>query len=112
MGGGKGQNRRVTAPQEASDIECRRVVARGVVQGVGFREACVQRAHALRITGWVRNRLDGSVEAVIQGPPATLDLMCEWLRNGVPGARVDALQVQPLARPCRNLGSFERRPTA
>lgn len=102
----------MTASQEAPDTQCRRVVARGVVQGVGFRDSCLQQARALRITGWVRNRLDGSVEAVIQGPPAVLDAMCDWLRHGVPGARVDALQVQPLPRPCRNLGSFERRPTA
>lgn len=83
-----------------------------MVQGVGFREACVQRARGLRIKGWVRNRLDGSVEAVIQGPPAALDAMCDWLAHDVPGARVDALQVQALPRPCENFGSFERRPTA
>lgn len=93
-------------------IECRRVVARGLVQGVGFRDSCRRYARAQGIGGWVRNRLDGSVEAVIQGQPAVLDAMCEWLGRHVPGARVDALEVEPLRRPCENLQGFERRPTA
>ncbi|HEX7637544.1 MAG TPA: acylphosphatase, partial [Burkholderiaceae bacterium] len=44
-------------------------VVRGRVQGVGFREACVAEARALGVAGWVRNRPDGSVEVVLQGPP-------------------------------------------
>ncbi|MBS0453460.1 MAG: acylphosphatase [Proteobacteria bacterium] len=102
----------MTASQEAPLNECRRVLAQGRVQGVGFRDSCLQQARALGIKGWVRNRSDGSVEAVIQGAPAVLDAMCRWLAHDVPGARVDALQVQPLARPCENMSGFERRPTA
>ena len=101
----------MTESKEATDTECRRVVARGLVQGVGFRYSCMQHARAQGIGGWVRNRTDGTVEAVIQGPPAVLDAMCDWLRHGVPGARVDALQVETLARPCRNLLGFDQRPT-
>jgi len=93
------------------DAQCRRVVAHGRVQGVGFRENCVTHARAKGVAGWVRNRADGTVEAVLQGPPAVLDAMCEWLRQHVPGARVDALDVEILPRPCRNLDSFERRPS-
>lgn len=97
--------------EDKRDHECRRVVARGRVQGVGFRESCVLHARAKGVTGWVRNRSDGTVEAVLQGAPTVLDSMCEWLRHHVPGARVDALDVQVLPRPCRNLDSFERRPS-
>lgn len=102
----------MSASQQAADIECRRVVARGRVQGVGFRDSCLQHARERAICGWVRNRADGSVEAVIQGPRSALDAMCDWLAHHVPGARVDALQVVALPRPCQNLRGFERRPTA
>lgn len=112
MGGGKRQNPRVAASQEAPETECRRIVARGVVQGVGFRNSCLQHARARGITGWVRNRSDGSVEAVIQGQPRALDAMCHWLAHHVPGAQVDALDVERLSGPCENLGGFEQRPTA
>ena len=51
----------------------RRLVARGRVQGVWFRESMRREAERLDITGWVRNRLDGSVEAVVQGRSAAVD---------------------------------------
>jgi acylphosphatase len=101
----------MAASREAAGLQCRRVVARGLVQGVGFRDSCVQGARDRGICGWVRNRSDGSVEAVIQGPPAALDGMCDWLAHHVPGARVEALHVETLSRPCENLRGFERRPT-
>jgi len=67
----------------------------GRVQGVFFRESCVQQARALGVDGWVRNRADGSVEALIQGPPDALEAMRAWLRHGPPSARVDALDCTP-----------------
>jgi len=48
-------------------IECRHVRVHGHVQGVGFREACIDAARRRAVTGWVRNRMDGSVEAILQG---------------------------------------------
>jgi len=48
-------------------LETRLVQVRGRVQGIGYREACVRRAHTLGVTGWVRNPMDGSVEAMVQG---------------------------------------------
>ncbi|MGR4871991.1 acylphosphatase [Variovorax sp. LARHSF232] len=93
------------------DSEVRRVRAHGLVQGVGFRESCVAYARANGVAGWVRNRGDGSVEAMLQGPPALLDRMCDWLRHEVPGARVDALDVRPEAAPVEPSSGFERRPT-
>ena len=53
-------------------LETRLVRVRGLVQGIGYREACVRRAHALSVTGWVRIRMDGSVEAMVQGSPEQL----------------------------------------
>ena len=69
-------------------IETYYVRISGLVQGVGFRLATVREAHQLKLGGWVANREDGSVEAVLQGPPAQVDRMLAWLRHGPPGARV------------------------
>ena len=71
----------------------------GRVQGIGYREACVGRARELGITGWVRNRMDDSVEAMLQGSPEQLARLCSWLRDGVPAARVDELEVTPVPLP-------------
>lgn len=81
---------------------------RGHVQGVWFRESCVQQARALGVAGWVRNRSDGSVEALLQGPPDALAAMRDWLRHGPPRARVDALEIAPQAD-APILAGFERR---
>jgi acylphosphatase len=65
--------------KEKGMLETRLVRVRGIVQGIGYREASVRRAHALGVTGWVRNRMDGSVEAMVQGSPEQLADMCAWL---------------------------------
>lgn len=69
-------------------IETYYVRVSGTVQGVGFRHATVRQAHALRIRGYVANREDGSVEAVIQGAANQVDRMLSWLRHGPPLAHV------------------------
>jgi acylphosphatase len=92
-------------------VGCQLARVRGRVQGVGFREACVYHARALGIAGWVRNRVDGSVELMLQGSPNQLAHMCDWLRTGVPEARVVALEVTDVQRPFDRLHSFERLPT-
>ena len=84
---------------------------RGRVQGVGFREACVAEARRLGIAGWVRNRADGSVEALLQGPPAALAAMRRWLGEGPPLAAVREVDVQDAPNDAA-LHGFERRPTA
>ncbi|WP_345537778.1 acylphosphatase [Variovorax defluvii] len=91
--------------------EARLVRAHGRVQGVGFRENCVRYARRNGVAGWVRNRHDGSVEALLQGSVLQLERMCVWLRSGVPGARVDALEVEAAAVPSPQLEGFERLPT-
>ena len=67
----------------------------GRVQGVGFRDAL--RAQALRhgVRGWVRNRRNGSVEAVFQGDAAAVEALLAWTRRGPPAARVDAVIAHP-----------------
>ena len=84
---------------------------RGRVQGVGYRESCVRQARVLGLAGWVRNCRDGSVEVLLQGPPDRLERMREWLGRGPASARVDAVEVTPLAPPQPVWTEFERRPT-
>jgi acylphosphatase len=90
-------------------MESRRLVIQGRVQGVGFRATLAWEAQKQGVTGWVRNRRDGTVEALIQGSGEAMAAMIAWARRGPPGARVDRVEVE--------LGSsdftdFEQRPTA
>ncbi|BDZ51832.1 acylphosphatase [Frondihabitans sucicola] len=72
----------------------RRVVVRGLVQGVGFRYWTVREASRLGIVGTVTNRADGSVEAVVEGPAEAVERLVGWFRDGgAPSARVDAVEV-------------------
>jgi acylphosphatase len=63
----------------------------GRVQGVGFRYACLHKAHLLGISGWVRNTDDGDVEVWAEGASEKLALFLDWLRIGPPSARVDSV---------------------
>jgi len=81
---------------------------RGRVQGIGYREACLRRADAMGITGWVRNRMDGSVEAMLQGSSEQLADMCAWLSEGMSAALVDDLEVTEVQPPFPRFGHFER----
>ena len=96
---------------ENGTIESWQVRVRGRVQGIGYREACVRRARTQGITGWVRNRTDGSVEVLLQGSPEQLADMCEWLREGISAALVDKLEVTEVQRPLPHFNQFERLPT-
>jgi acylphosphatase len=71
----------------------RRVVVSGDVQGVYFRDTCRRVAAAHRVSGWVRNLPDGSVEAVFEGTPDAVAGMLEWAEQGPPTAIVDSLDV-------------------
>ena len=70
-----------------------RLEIRGRVQGVGFRWAMVQEAKRLGVRGWVRNRRDGSVEAMLAGRPEAVDRIVEWARKGPRWAEVTAVDV-------------------
>ena len=69
----------------------RHVVIRGRVQGVGFRAWTEYTALDRGLEGWVRNRRDGSVEAVFAGPAEAVEAMIAECRRGPPGARIDSL---------------------
>jgi acylphosphatase len=71
----------------------RGVSVAGRVQGVWFRESCRDRALASGVAGWVRNLDDGRVEVVLEGPPAAVDEVVAWCRQGPPRARVDRVDV-------------------
>jgi acylphosphatase len=65
----------------------------GLVQGVGFRAFVEREAGARGLHGWVRNRRDGGVEAVLAGPAGRVDAMIDLCREGPPAARVDLIKV-------------------
>ncbi|MBF0624789.1 MAG: acylphosphatase [Magnetococcales bacterium] len=67
---------------------CRQVRMTGRVQGVWFRESTRREAERLGASGWVRNLPDGSVEARIYGPPAVVEALVAWCRQGSPMAQV------------------------
>ncbi len=75
-------------------VESRRLHARiyGLVQGVFFRDTTRQQARALNLSGWVRNEADGSVEVIAEGPPADLETLLQFLRQGPSHARVDRVE--------------------
>ena len=72
----------------------RRVVIRGRVQGVGYRAWAEHMALQRGLEGWVRNRADGTVEAVFAGPASVVAGMIEACQHGPPGAQVDALDAR------------------
>ncbi len=69
------------------------VVISGRVQGVGFRASCQHVAVELGLTGWVRNRWDGSVEALFEGEAAAVDAMLMWCHEGPPMADVTRVEI-------------------
>ncbi|UCU94312.1 acylphosphatase [Hydrogenophaga taeniospiralis] len=80
----------------------------GRVQGVGYRWNMAQQANALSLSGWVRNRLDGSVEAVACGPAEAVQALVDWAQCGPAGARVDGVVVTD-ADPIGSAAGFEQR---
>jgi acylphosphatase len=91
-------------------VIARRLVIRGRVHGVGYRDAAVQAAFVNQVGGWVRNRNDGTVEAFVQGSPDAVARYLEWARRGPPLARVTAVEVVD-DKPDESLRHFEWRPT-
>ncbi len=73
------------------------LVVRGRVQGVWYRGSMEEEAARLGVSGWVRNRPDGSVEAEIEGERAQVDALVAWARHGPPGARVGDVSVEWIA---------------
>jgi acylphosphatase len=90
-----------------SDAVRRRVVVRGYVQGVFFRDSCRREARSCGVAGWVTNRHDGAVEAVFEGEPEAVAAMVDWCSRGPRGADVDAVD-ETLEEP-EGLSEFEIR---
>ena len=71
----------------------------GIVQGVGYRYWTEQAARTHELSGWVRNRRDGSVEALIAGPDDVVDEMLAAFRSGPPASEVEDVIVEPAEMP-------------
>ena len=80
----------------------------GRVQGVGFRFYMERKARELGVTGWVRNRRDGAVEAMVQGSPDAVEAMISWARRGPPSAVVAEVRVTDASG---DFVTFDARPT-
>ena len=97
-------------------VQTIRLLVRGRVQGVGFRDALQQVAERLGVTGWVRNLADGRVESVAQGKPDDVAALLEWARRGPPAARVERVEWIECDPPAdghvRTYARFERWPSA
>lgn len=95
----------------AHTIITRHLRITGRVQGVGYRWSMAQQAQALGITGWVRNRRDGSVEALATGPADAVQALIEWAQRGPAMARVERVEVQEALGAAEVLDGFEQRET-
>ena len=85
--------------EEAGDTRAVLVRIEGRVQGVWYRGWTVQEAVGRRLAGWVRNRSDGSVEALFAGPKPAVDEMVEACWRGPPSAKVTKVAVRPTNPP-------------
>ncbi|RPI74350.1 MAG: acylphosphatase [Desulfobacteraceae bacterium] len=66
-----------------------KLIIKGRVQGVWFRDSTRRTAQKLRLSGWVRNLPDGSVEVLVEGPQEPVQKLVDWCRHGPATARVD-----------------------
>ena len=97
-------------PHMSDETVTRQLRIHGRVQGVYYRASMVAEATRLGLHGWVRNRADGSVEALAQGGAPAVQALVDWARRGPPQAlveRVDVAEAEP-----QTLPPFEQRATA
>ncbi|WVZ81638.1 hypothetical protein U9M48_028992 [Paspalum notatum var. saurae] len=98
--------------QQSPPAKAVRVVVKGRVQGVFFRDWTVETARSLGLAGWVRNRRDGTVEALLSGDPDKVDeMVSRRIPVGPPSAAVTAV-VPSAADPVDPVEGFHRKPTA
>jgi acylphosphatase len=88
-----------------------RLLARGRVQGVGYRWFVRGQARGLRLTGWVRNLRDGTVEAEVHGEPSAIEVLVERMRAGPAGAAVSTVGLSWLRAAPEAPSGFEILPT-
>jgi len=93
----------------SEDITSLKVHVHGFVQGVGFRDFLLTSAQQNRLDGWVRNRSDGSVEALVSGPTKAVEAFVSHATKGPAGAKVSAVDLHN-SEPPPDKG-FTRRPS-
>jgi len=89
-------------------IVTKQLLITGRVQGVGFRFYTQRKARELGVTGWVRNRRDGAVEAMVQGSSGAVETIIAWARRGPPSAVVAEVRVTDASG---DFATFEARPS-
>lgn len=89
----------------------RHLSIRGLVQGVGFRRYMIYKAQQLDISGWVRNRSDGSVEAMVHGTAAAVAAIIECAQHGPRASQVSAVTVSDVENAENFGGRFDPRST-
>ncbi len=94
-----------------SETITRRLIVRGHVQGVGYRNYLEYKALQLGVSGWVRNRLDGSVEAVVHGAPQAVTAIIECAQRGPRASQVSGVTISDVAVAEDFRGRFEIRQT-
>jgi acylphosphatase len=93
----------------SEDITSLRVHVHGFVQGIGFRDFLVVAAEAQKLDGWVRNRSDGSVEALVSGPTKAVEIFVTNATRGSQGAKVSAVDLHNSEPPTEK--GFIRKPS-
>ena len=96
--------------EPADPIVTLRLAIEGRVQGVGYRETMRAVAGRHGVVGWVRNRLDGTVEAVVQGKEECVAQVVAWCHRGPPGANVTRVHAEPM-QTAERFFSFSRLPS-
>ena len=89
----------------------RRLRISGRVQGVFFRESMRLRAEQLKVTGWVRNCADGTVEAIVQGDAFEVGRLIEWAQRGPDAAKVEKVDVESMQEDV-HYAIFDKKPSA
>ena len=93
----------------SDEITSLRVCVQGIVQGVGFRDFLLMAAVRNKLDGWVRNRADGSIEALVSGPTKAVEDFVSAATQGPQGARVSAVDLHNSEPPTEK--GFQRRPS-
>ena len=93
----------------SDDITSLRVQVHGIVQGVGFRDFLLASAQHNKLDGWVRNRADGSLEALVSGPTKKVELFVSHATQGPQGAKVTAVDLHNVEAPKEK--GFIKRPS-
>jgi acylphosphatase len=87
------------------------LIITGIVQGVGYRASFMYQARTLQLSGWVRNRLDGSVEAIVSGDAQAVQSIIDWAWRGPSNAQVSDVVVVDVDDPLASDEEFEMRAT-